>query len=47
MKDIAQNGKIMLQAMLVAIDELGRLSEETIIPFAKKQRGKNAKKAGK
>ena len=47
MKDIAQNGKIMLQAMLVAIDELGKLSEETIIPFAKKQRGKNAKKAGK
>ena len=47
MKDIAQNGKIMLQAMLVAIDELDKLSEETIIPFAKKQREKNTKKAGK
>lgn len=47
MYDIAQNGKYMLQAMQYAIDELLELAENTVIPFAKKQREKNAKKAGK
>ncbi len=44
MSDIAQNGKLMLQAMQIATDELLELSERTIVPFTKKQREKNVKK---
>jgi len=47
MMDIAKNGEVMLQAIAYASEELTRLAEETVVPFAKKQRMKNAKKAGK
>lgn len=47
MSDIAQNGKVMMQAMNIAAGELLTLAEKTVVPFAAKQREKNAKKAGK
>ena len=47
MYDIAQQGKLMLQAEKYAVDELLNLAEDTTSAFAKKQREKNAgKKAG-
>ena len=47
MYDIAQQGKLMLQAEKYAVSELLELAEKTTSAFAKKQREKNArKKAG-
>lgn len=47
MYDIAQQGKLMLQAEKYAVEELLKLAEDTTSAFAKKQREKNArKKAG-
>lgn len=47
MYDIAQNGVFMLQSIQYASKELIELAEKTVVPFAKKQREKIAKKAGK
>lgn len=47
MYDIAQNGKLMLQAMQYAADEMLELAEKTMVPFAEKQQAKNARKVGK
>lgn len=47
MLDIARNGEVMLRAVEYASEELIELAENTVISFAKKQRIKNAKKAGK
>lgn len=47
MHDIAQNGKVMLQAVGYAAEEILQLVEEKVIPFTEKQRQRNAKKAGK
>lgn len=42
--DIAQNGKFMMQATAYAADELMKLAEKTMVPFAKKIRKKQEKK---
>lgn len=46
MIDIAKHGVVMLRSMQYAIDELLLLADETVIPFAEKQRKKNLKRAG-